>query len=144
MMKKVVVASGYFNPIHSGHIEYLEKSASLGTELIVIVNNDRQAIAKKGSTFMTENDRLRIVRSLKCVTAAVIACDDDRSVCKTLRQLQPDVFTNGGDQTNDHIPEASVCKELGIEMIDRLGAKIQSSTAILTGIPFKAEGDTAL
>ena len=58
---KTVVASGYFDPIHVGHIEYLELASKLGDRLVVIVNNDNQAILKKGKAFMSEVDRLKIV-----------------------------------------------------------------------------------
>ena len=129
----LVVASGYFNPLHKGHIEYLEKAATLGDRLVVIVNNDVQACLKKGSTFMGEGDRIAVVRALRCVDAAIIASDSDRTVCATLRQLRPDIFANGGDQFNTGIPEAPVCEELGITMVDGLGAKIQSSSSILAG-----------
>jgi cytidyltransferase-like protein len=130
-MDKIVCASGYMNPITFGHIEYLKKSKALGTKLIVIINSDKQSILKKGSSFMPENERLQIVRSLSCVDIAIISCDEDRTVCKTLRQIHPDIFTNGGDQFNDNIPEKEICEELGIQMIDGLGEKIQSSSWLL-------------
>ena len=65
MTEKIVCASGYFNMLHYGHIEYLQKSKDLGTKLVVIVNSDKQSILKKGSSFMHEQERLKIVRSLK-------------------------------------------------------------------------------
>ena len=131
MSETIVCASGYFNPIHYGHIEYLEKSKQLGDKLIVIVNSDKQSHLKKGSSFMPENERLKIVRSLRCVDAAILSVDEDRTVCKTLSHLHPDIFTNGGDQNNDTIPEAKICKELKIKLIDGLGEKIQSSSWLL-------------
>merc|ERR1712039_625659 len=98
-----------------------------------IVNNDQQAKMKKGQAFMPARERVRLVRSLACVDAAVESIDQDQSVCKTLRLLHPDVFTNGGDQKNDNIPEAQVCSELGIAMVDGLGEKIQSSSGLVRG-----------
>jgi len=130
-MKKYVVASGYFDPIHMGHIEYLQRSKEQGDVLIVIVNNDKQAELKKGKAFMPAAERVKVVRALECVDVAVESIDQDRTVCKTLAMLHPNVFTNGGDQNNDSIPEAIVCKELGIELIDGLGDKIQSSSWLL-------------
>ncbi len=127
----VVVASGYFDPLHVGHIEYLKQSKELAEKLIVIVNNDKQAAMKKGKPFMTETGRVRVIRELACVDAAVIASDYDRSVCATLRQLCPDAFTNGGDQSNEGVPEAAVCAELGIHMVDQLGDKIESSSRLI-------------
>ena len=127
----IVCASGYMNPIHIGHIEYLQKSKELGTKLIVIVNNDKQSLLKKGTSFMSENERLKIVRSLKCVDAAILSIDEDRTVCKTLQIIQPHIFTNGGDQTNDSIPEKIICDQLGIKLCDGLGDKIQSSSQLI-------------
>ena len=131
MTETIVCASGYFSPIHYGHIEYLQKSKNLGTKLIVLVNNDKQSFLKKGSSFMPENERLKIVRSLKCVDAAILSIDEDRTVCKTLKLIHPDIFTNGGDQTNDIIPEKSVCEEIGVKLADGLGDKIQSSSWLI-------------
>jgi cytidyltransferase-like protein len=131
MSEKIICCSGYFNPLHAGHIEYFEKSKKLGTKLVVIVNNDKQAILKKGTSFMPENERLKIIRSLKVVDMAVLSIDEDRTVCKTLESVRPDIFTNAGDQTNDKIPEKSVCERLGIILVDGLGEKIQSSSWLL-------------
>jgi cytidyltransferase-like protein len=124
MSETIVCASGYFNPIHYGHIEYLEKSKQLGDKLIVIVNSDKQSYLKKGTSFMPENQRLKIVRSLRC--------DEDRTVCKTLSRLHPDIFTNGGDQNNDTIPEKDICNQMGTKLVDNLGDKIQSSSWLLS------------
>ena len=126
-----VAASGYFDPIHVGHIEYLEKSKSLGDKLIVIVNNDAQTCLKKGKPFMSAEDRLKIVRSLKCVDEAFISIDDDASVCKSLKACKPHIFANGGDRKEHEIPEAKICRELNIEMRDGLGEKIRSSSELI-------------
>lgn len=132
-MEKIVCVSGYFDPLHVGHIECLQKAKELGDKLYVIVNNDHQASMKKGKSFMPEGERLKIVRNLKCVDAAILACDKDRTVCESLRILRPDIFANGGDQNNESIPETVVCNELGISLVDGLGDKIQSSSW-LTGL----------
>jgi D-beta-D-heptose 7-phosphate kinase/D-beta-D-heptose 1-phosphate adenosyltransferase len=124
----IVVASGYFDPLHVGHIEYLEKAKQLGDELVVIVNSDVQAKIKKGRAFMREEDRLKIVKSLKCVDKALISIDNNSSVCESLRLVKPHIFANGGDRKEEEIPEAEVCRELGIEMVDGLGEKIRSSS----------------
>lgn len=131
MSEIIVCASGYFNPIHYGHIEYLEKSKQLGDKLIVIVNSDKQSHLKKGTSFMPEEERLKIVRSLRCVDTAVLSVDEDRTVCKTLSHLHPDIFTNGGDQNNDTIPERDICEKMGTKLVDNLGEKIQSSSWLL-------------
>ena len=128
---KIVAVSGYFDPFHVGHLEYLEKSKKLGDYLFVIVNNDEQAKLKKVKPFMPAIERLKLIRSLKCVDAAIISIDTDRTVCKTLESICPDIFTNGGDQNNDTIPEVEVCKKLNIELVDGLGEKIQSSSWLI-------------
>ena len=128
---KIVAVSGYFDPFHVGHLEYLEKSKTLGDYLFVIVNNDYQAKLKKKKSFMPEGERLKIIRSLSCVDGAILATDKDRTVRETLTVVRPDIFTNGGDQNNSTIPEIEVCQELGIELIDGLGDKIQSSSWLI-------------
>lgn len=125
---KTVVASGYFDPIHVGHIEYLEMAAKLGDRLVVIVNNDNQATLKKGAPFMTEEDRLKIVSSLKCVDEVFLSIDEDSTVCRSLQAVSPDIFAKGGDRFIDEIPEATTCKEIGAEIVDGLGMKIRSSS----------------
>jgi len=130
--KTTICVSGYFDPVHKGHLEYLEKAKLLGGELVVIVNNDNQAIKKKGKSFMKEDERCKIMESFKVVDRVVLSIDTDRTVCETLRMVKPDFFVNGGDQNND-CPEATVCEELSIKMTDGLGEKIQSSSS-LTGL----------
>ena len=130
---KIVAVSGYFDPIHIGHLEYLEKSKSLGDYLFVIVNSDLQAKLKKGKPFMPEAERLKIIRSLSCVDSAIISVDKDRTVRETLKIVRPDIFTNGGDQNNNTIPEIEVCNDMGIELVDGLGDKIQSSSWLIKG-----------
>lgn len=128
-----VVVSGYFDPLHVGHIEYLELAKELGTKLVVIVNNDYQCELKKGKSFMKEEDRLKIVKSLSIVDEAFLSIDRDRTVCNSLAAINPDIFANGGDRHVKEIPESVICKELGIKMIDGLGNKIRSSSD-LTGL----------
>ena len=141
-MKKIIIVSGYFNPIHKGHIEYFKNAASLGQELWVIVNNDYQRALKGSKHFMNEDERKLIVESIKYVNKAFVSIDHDRAVRESLRaivtsslQQSADVrfaFANGGDQNNHSIPEREVCESLGIELIDGLGDKIQSSSWLLT------------
>ena len=133
-----VVVSGYFDPIHIGHLEYFKEAKKLGDYLIVIVNNDYQCSLKKGKSFMPEEDRLKIVESIKGVDEAVLSIDNDRTVCKTLEMINPDIFANGGDRSNKEIPEAKVCTKQNIKLIDGLGAKIRSSSD-LTGLKEKKQ-----
>tara|TARA_Y100001970_G_scaffold57213_1_gene72475 strand:- start:1871 stop:2275 length:405 start_codon:yes stop_codon:yes gene_type:complete len=131
-MKKVAI-SGYFDPIHVGHLEYISLSKKLGDYLIVIINNNHQCTLKKGKHFMDENDRAKILEAIEGVDEVFISIDQDRTVCKSLEKIRPDIFTNGGDRHNKEIPEAVVCKKYGIELLDGLGKKIRSSSD-LTGL----------
>jgi len=131
---KVVATSGYFDPLHIGHVELMEKAKALcGAEsrLIVIVNNDEQAKLKKGFSFMPQDERMKIVGALRCVDEVFLSIDKDRTVCKSLEALKPDVFAKGGDRTSGEIPEAEICKKLGIKIVDGLGEKVQSSSTLL-------------
>ena len=131
--KVKIAVSGYFDPIHVGHLEYLKMAKSLGDILVVIVNNNQQCILKKGKFFMDENDRLEIVKAIKYVDEVVLSVDQDKTVCKSLELIRPNIFANGGDRSTDEVPETSVCKKYKIEMVDGLGKKIRSSSS-LTGI----------
>ena len=134
-MKRVAV-SGYFDPIHIGHLEYLKLAKKLGGKLVVIVNNNHQCVLKKGKPFMDEDDRVKIVRSLKMVDEVFLSIDYDKTVCASLESLKPDVFANGGDRSTKEVPESSICKKYNIEMIDGVGDKIRSSSD-LTGLKQK-------
>merc|ERR1712232_98437 len=107
---------------------YLQESKDLGDKLIVIVNNDRQAAMKKGRAFMPARERVKLVRSLACVDAALESIDEDRGVSKSLALIHPDIFTNGGNPESQGVPEAAICAELGIHMVDGLGEKIHTSS----------------
>ncbi len=130
---KTVAISGYFDPIHVGHLEYIELSKRMGDYLVVIVNNNHQCKLKKGKYFMDERDRIKIVESIKGVDEVFLSIDSDKTVCKSLEKIKPDVFTNGGDRHNQEIPESIVCKKYGIELLDGMGEKIRSSSD-LTGL----------
>ena len=131
-MKKIAI-SGYFDPIHVGHIEYINNAKKLGDWLVVIVNNNNQCGLKKGKYFMDEKDRVLIVKNIKAVDEVFLSIDEDKTVCKSLKKVNPDVFANGGDRKNYEIPESKVCKENNIQIIDGLGDKIRSSSD-LTGL----------
>ena len=135
-MEKIVAVSGYFDPIHVGHIEYLELAKNLGDKLIVIVNNDHQCRLKKSKSFMNEKDRLKIVESLRIVDEVFLSIDKDKTVCKSLEYIKPDIFANGGDRSLKEIPETKVMNKHNILMVDGLGEKIRSSSR-LTGLKEK-------
>ena len=140
MSKKrtAVVVSGYFNPVHKGHLELFEQAKQLGDLLIVIVNSDHQRGLKGSKEFMDEEERLRMVEALKPVDFALISVDEDRTQCQTLKEVWAMfgrafnvIFANGGDQTNTSIPEAETCEFLNIKLVDGLGKKVQSSSWLL-------------
>ena len=137
-MRKGVIVSGYFNPLHKGHIEYFKLSKKNADYLIVIVNNDFQRELKGSKKFMDEKERQLIIEELKVVDKVYLSIDKDRSVSKTIQLIFSELnnefelyFANGGDQDNSSILESNVCKELKIKMIDGLGSKIQSSSWLL-------------
>tara|TARA_Y100000385_G_scaffold34251_1_gene32149 strand:+ start:649 stop:1194 length:546 start_codon:yes stop_codon:yes gene_type:complete len=132
--EKIIIVSGYFDPIHVGHLEYLKMASELGDKLVVIINNDEQAILKKGKPFMAEKDRLEIVFALGMVDEVIISVDEDASVCKSLEmvarfhELSHLTFCKGGDRNFGEVPEVKTCERLDIEMVDGLGEKIRSSS----------------
>lgn len=137
-MKKAVIVSGYFNPIHKGHLEYFHNAKSHGDALFVIVNSDHQRALKGSKEFQDEQERVFIVSSLRVVDKVFLSIDEDRTVCETIAHIHKEfgntyalAFANGGDQNNDTIPERPVCERLGISLIDGLGDKIQSSSWLL-------------
>ena len=129
----IVAVSGYFDPLHVGHLEYFQLAKQLGDKLYVIVNNDVQAVLKKQTSFMNENDRLEIIKSLSIVDNAILSIDRDKSVSKTLEKIKPDIFGNGGDQIKGSILEEETCIRNNIKIVDQLGKKIRSSSEI-TGL----------
>jgi cytidyltransferase-like protein len=133
---KTVAVSGYFDPIHVGHLEYLKLSKELGDRLVVIVNNNHQCVLKKGKPFMDEKDRVEIVKSLKVVDEVFLSIDMDKTVCSSLESIKPDIFANGGDRSTEEVPESVICKKHNIQMADGLGDKIRSSSD-LTGLKQK-------
>ena len=138
MKTKAIIVSGYFNPLHKGHIELFEKAKTKGDKLWVIINNDVQRELKGSKAFMEEDERIIIVKAIGIVDKALISIDKDKTQCETLRFLEKEYgaeydlfFANGGDQNNNSIPEATVCKEIGIGLIEGLGRKVQSSSWLL-------------
>ena len=138
MKKKAIIVSGYFNPIHKGHLEYFQNAKKLADFLFVIVNSDHQRALKQSKEFQLEQERMLIVSSLKPVDKAILSIDKDRTVCETIASIANDycqeydlAFANGGDQNNNTIPERPICEKMGIALLDGLGDKIQSSSWLL-------------
>lgn len=138
---KIAITSGYFNPIHPGHIECfkLAKQISGVSELCVIVNSDEQAVLKRGiPSFQKEEDRIKIVESIIWVDKVYLSIDKDSTVCQSLRNVVQFykaidhrcefIFAKGGDRFSNNTPEKIVCDELKIKLIDGLGAKTHNSS----------------
>ena len=138
MKPKAIIVSGYFNPLHKGHIELFHNAKEKGEKLFVIVNNDNQRAIKGSKEFMNENERVLIISELKIVDRCFLSIDQDRTVRKSIENIFKELgdtydlyFANGGDQNNNVCPEVPLCKKYGIGLIDGLGDKIQSSSWLL-------------
>ena len=135
---KAIIVSGYFNPLHKGHLELFEKAKTKGDVLWVIVNSDLQRELKGSKEFMNQDERLIIASAIGIVDKALVSIDKDKTQCATLRFLAKEYgadydlfFDNGGDQSNNSIPEVPICEEVGIGLLEGLGDKIQSSSWLL-------------
>ena len=136
--QKAIIVSGYFNPIHKGHLEYFNNAKAMADQLFVIVNNDHQRELKGSREFQDESERMIIVSNIKAVDQAILSIDTDRTVSATIKMIAEQFggefelgFANGGDQNNDTIPERLVCEQMNVALIDGLGDKIQSSSWLL-------------
>jgi len=127
----IVATSGYFIWLHAGHIELLRRAKKLGYKLVVILNNDEQQRLKYGKIIVPFKERKEVLESITYIDDVLESIDSDRTVCKSLELLHPDIFAKGGDRFIEEIPEADICKKLNIKIIDGLGKKIQSSTNLL-------------
>lgn len=138
MKKKIIIVSGYFNPLHKGHIEYFHLAKKNADKLFVIVNNDKQRELKGSKEFMKQEERLFILKELKIIDEVFLSIDYDNTVIKSISKIHglyqenyEILFGNGGDQNNQKIPEKSICEKLKIKLIDGLGNKIQSSSWLI-------------
>lgn len=130
-MKRVAV-SGYFLYPHVGHIRLITAARALGDQVVVIVNNDHQQVLKYGRVIVPQDARMEVMRALRLVDDVFLSIDEDRTVRASLGQLRPDIFANGGDRDEGNIPEVSVCRRYGIEMVFSVGGeKADSSSRIL-------------
>ncbi len=120
---KIIATSGYFDPIHPGHISSFTDSKKLGDTLVVIVNGDAAARMKKGKAFQDLATRCSIVSGIKGVDYVIpFEIENDPTVCVALRKLQPHIYTKGGDRNDfSKLAETSVCNELGIQMVGNVG-----------------------
>ena len=139
---KIGIISGYFNPLHTGHLDYIESAKQNCDLLYAIVNSDRQVEIKGSESFMDEDSRLRIVKALQSVNRGLIAKDDDGTVVKSIEWvynwnkndpfIDSFVFMNGGDRVAGNTPEEEYCREVGIETLYNVGGgKTESSSRLL-------------
>ena len=87
MKQKAIIVSGYFNPLHKGHIEYFKKAKQKGDFLFVIVNNDHQRQLKGSESFMMEQERVIIINELSVVDKVFLSVDKDKTVIKTISKI---------------------------------------------------------
>ena len=128
MKKKRIAVSGGFDPVHVGHVRMIQAAAQFG-DVIVLCNSDAWLKRKKGYAFMPFEERAEIIEALQGVTAVVKAHDEDDSVCKSLIEIKPDVFANGGDRKKHNTPEQAVCEEMGVEMLWGIGGEDKANSS---------------
>ena len=139
---RVGIISGYFNPIHTGHLDYIEGAKEKCDLLYVIVNSDHQVGLKGSKKFMDEDSRLRIVRALGCVQKAMISIDNDGTVVRSIAKIHKEYcddpfvdgiyFMNGGDRKEGNTPESDFCEQNNIHLLYNVGGgKTESSSTLL-------------
>lgn len=131
-LKATVLVSGYFDPLHRGHINYFREAKKFGDKLFVHIHRDECVKRKKGYCFMPLVDRVAILRSIKYVDNVWICNSNcDGTVVQALEMLKPDIFAKGGDREPSNMPKAEleICEKLGIKIVYGVGgSKIQSSS----------------
>jgi D-beta-D-heptose 7-phosphate kinase/D-beta-D-heptose 1-phosphate adenosyltransferase len=129
-----VCVAGAFDPVHPGHIRHFHEARKLGDCLVVLLNPDRDLVAKKNYAFMTWGERREILMALRDVDAVVEITDGDGTCAQTLARVKPDIFAKGGDRVEGTLPpvEVAVCERLGIKIVYGVGGgKIQSSSVLV-------------
>lgn len=120
MTNKIVLVSGYMDPYHGGHADYIEAAAKYG-KVWVLLNSDEAAIRKKGYVFSPWTNRARVLMSVEGVEMVLPVDDSDGTVCKGIEYVKSlgldFIFAKGGDRGPDNTPEKELCDMLGIEML---------------------------
>ena len=129
----IVMVSGGFDPIHVGHLRMFAEAKKLGTKLVVVLNCDAWLTRKKGKAFMAQDERAELIRGFECVDEVFVLESDRNDVVEAIQKFRPHIFANGGDRKEEKdIPEAEICKKLGVEMVFNVGGgKIRSSSELL-------------
>lgn len=132
MRDRIVCVSGGFDPIHIGHLRYIQDAARHG-KVVVLLNSDAWLLRKKGYVFMAFDERKAIIEELKSVRAVVEVDDEDNTVCSGITQVKPDIFAKGGDRGPENTPEQETCGHLGIDVIFGVGGddKLQASSRLV-------------
>lgn len=144
-VKRIVMVSGGFDPVHIGHVRLFNEAKKLGDELVVYINNDNWLRKKKGYVFMPEHDRKEIIEAFEAVDRVIISNHientKDMSVCMGLMEIKPDIFANGGDRdekdadnpNSSLYKERQIHKQFGIEMVYNVGhgGKVRSSSELV-------------
>ena len=133
---KTVAISGYFDPVHVGHLEYIKEAKKLGDKLIVGINSDDWLINKKGRPFMPMSERSEIIKNLAVVDAIVTFEDHDNSASGAIRKVlkkYPDnkiIFANGGDRTSSNILEMERFKDKpNVEFMFEVGGDYKKNSS---------------
>ena len=126
---KVLVCGG-FDPIRYGHISHMKEAKKLGDYLVVVVNSDKDMLRKKGYVFMSQEERIKIIKEFPFVDEVVLCVDDDDTVTKTLKQIKPQIFAKGGDRIPSNMPESELnaCEEIGCKVVYDVGDRKDSSS----------------
>jgi len=134
-----VAISGGFDPLHVGHIKYIQNAIALGDHLIVILNGDSFLMRKKGFIFMPAEERVEIIRAIRGVDEVCLFNSEKDDVCDALAMFKPNIFAKGGDRTGpENIPEWDFCQKNHIDVVVGVGGgKIQSSQWLTKSIELK-------
>lgn len=134
-MVRVAVAGG-FDPLHIGHLRHFQKAKTLGDYLIVLVSNDEDMIRKKGYCFMPLEDRMKILKELRCVDEVIATVDNDGTQAETLKLVKPDIFAKGGDRIPDNMPqnEIEVCEEVDCKIVYGVGSQLRESSKLVENL----------
>ena len=129
MIRKTILVSGGFDPLHIGHVRMFKDAAEYGN-VVVAINSDKWLERKKGYAFMSWEERAEIIEALECVTAVIQFDDSDNTACDAILRSKPYAFANGGDRKKENTPEMTLCNEMGVKLLWGIGGdnKPQSSS----------------
>ncbi len=140
-MKKLIIVSGGFDPVHKGHVRMFKESKEIGDYVVTALNSDEWLERKKGKPFMRFEERKEILEAFRYVNEVISFNDYDDTASEAIRKIYDKYnseyeiyFANGGDRKTHNVPEMSICEELGVKMIWNVGGeKIQSSSKLIKG-----------